>query len=200
MLDLYRFILSVFVVQGHLLAAGVPALAWQAVFSFYVLSGFLITGILLRSRPEDLGMTMGAVLRVFYIRRFLRIFPLYYGVLAICLVFGVGPIYDTWPWHVSYMSNMYYAWHGHGPPVADPYLHFWSLGVEEQFYLLWPLVALVAARRSLLVLLCACIVGSLAFRDLLLVEQPMVFLPHAPRLVPGSSRHTSPPQRNASAE
>ena len=131
---------------------------------FFVLSGFLITGILLRSRPSESGVTIKTALRVFYTRRVLRIFPLYYGVLAFCLLLGVGPIYETWPWHVSYLSNIYYAVHGHADALADPYLHFWSLSVEEQFYLLWPLVALVAPRRSLLILLYSCIIGSMAFR------------------------------------
>ncbi len=131
---------------------------------FFVLSGFLITGILLRSRPAEVGLSLGQVLRVFYARRILRIFPLYYGVLVLAVLFGVGPILDTWPWHFAYLSNWYYAWHGHGTPLADPYLHLWSLSVEEQFYLLWPLVALVAGRRTLGAILILTIVGSLAFR------------------------------------
>ena len=131
---------------------------------FFVLSGFLITGILLRNRPGDLGITMSAALKVFYTRRILRIFPLYYGVLGFSLLFGVGPIYSTWPWHVSYLSNIYYAWHGHPDAVTDPFLHLWSLSVEEQFYFLWPLIALVAPRRALLVILYSSIVGSVVFR------------------------------------
>ena len=131
---------------------------------FFVLSGFLITGILLRSRPADLGIPITAALKVFYIRRILRIFPLYYGVLGLSLLLAIGPIYSTWPWHFSYLSNIYYAWHGHGDAIADPFLHLWSLSVEEQFYLLWPFIALVLSRRSLLVFLCVCIVGSTAFR------------------------------------
>src|SRR5688572_12800478 len=59
---------------------------------FFVLSGFLITGILLRNRPDETGESLGGVLRAFYARRFLRIFPLYYLVLVVCVVFSVGPI------------------------------------------------------------------------------------------------------------
>lgn len=131
---------------------------------FFVLSGFLITGILLRSRPAVVGLPMGQVLRVFYARRFLRIFPLYYGVLALALIFSVGPIREDWPWHVSYLSNWLYAREGHGGILVDPFLHFWSLSVEEQFYLFWPLVALVAGRRALFVILLASILGSMICR------------------------------------
>jgi peptidoglycan/LPS O-acetylase OafA/YrhL len=131
---------------------------------FFVLSGFLITGILLRSRPADLGISMPAALKVFYIRRGLRIFPVYYAVLAFSLLVGVGPIYTTWPWHVPYLSNVYYAWHGHDTPLADPFLHLWSLSVEEQFYFLWPFIALVASRRVLFIMLCTAIVASMVFR------------------------------------
>lgn len=131
---------------------------------FFVLSGFLITGILLRSRPADVGLSLGEVLQVFYARRFLRIFPLFYGVLALALIFAVGPIRETWPWHVSYLSNWYYARHGHEDAITDPFLHLWSLSVEEQFYLLWPLVALVAGRRALWIILLATIAGSMLCR------------------------------------
>ncbi len=131
---------------------------------FFVLSGFLITGILLRTRPADSGVTLGQSLRVFYARRFLRIFPLFYGVLAVALLIGMGPIRETWPWHVSYLSNWYYARHGHEDAITDPFLHLWSLSVEEQFYLLWPLVALVAGRRALWVILLATIAGSMLSR------------------------------------
>jgi peptidoglycan/LPS O-acetylase OafA/YrhL len=131
---------------------------------FFVLSGFLITGILLRSRPADLGISLSGALRVFYVRRFLRIFPLYYAVLVLCVLLGVGTISETWPWLFSYLGNFYYWWHGHGDAVSDPFLHLWSLSVEEQFYLLWPLIALVASRRTLLVVLFGCIGGAAVFR------------------------------------
>jgi len=135
-----------------------------AVQLFFVLSGFLITGILLRSRPAESGLTMATALRVFYTRRTLRVFPIYYAVLAVTAIMGVGPIREIWPWHVAYLSNFYYAWVGHGPSVVDPFFHLWSLSVEEQFYLIWPLIALVASPRALLVILYGSIAGSMAFR------------------------------------
>jgi peptidoglycan/LPS O-acetylase OafA/YrhL len=131
---------------------------------FFVLSGFLITGILLRSRPADVGISLSAALRIFYIRRLLRIFPLYYTVLVLCVLFGVGSISETWPWLFSYLANFYYWWHPHGDAASDPFLHLWSLSVEEQFYLLWPLIALVASRRTLLLFLFVCVVAAAAFR------------------------------------
>ena len=131
---------------------------------FFVLSGFLITGILLRSRPSDLGISLWSALRIFYARRILRIFPIYYAVLAFSLLFAVGSIRETWPWHVAYLSNFYYATHVHGTAIADPYLHFWSLAVEEQFYLFWPLIALVLSRRALAIALYSFVAISIVFR------------------------------------
>lgn len=131
---------------------------------FFVLSGFLITGILLRTRPAETGISLATALKTFYARRVLRIFPLYYGVLAIALLFALGPIRQTWPWHAAYLSNFHYAWHAHAPAVVDPFLHFWSLAVEEQFYLVWPLVALLASQRALPVILLVSIVSAAIFR------------------------------------
>jgi peptidoglycan/LPS O-acetylase OafA/YrhL len=120
---------------------------------FFVLSGFLITGILLRSRSglDDGRTTAGVALRHFYIRRVLRIFPLYYFALAIAWYGKVSGAREGMLWHVGYLSNVHFflvnavhhgTWGGH---VG----HFWSLAVEEQFYLLWPWVILFARRRWL---------------------------------------------------
>ena len=131
---------------------------------FFVLSGFLITGILYDARNEPYYF------RNFYMRRVLRIFPLYYGVLA--LVFFVAPLISwlrgptldylverqAWAW--LYAINIYIAKNGEW---SFSYLdHFWSLAIEEHFYLFWPLVVFVLARRpraliavSLAIALCA---------------------------------------------
>jgi peptidoglycan/LPS O-acetylase OafA/YrhL len=116
---------------------------------FFVLSGFLITGILYDAHHKP------NYFRNFYMRRLLRIFPLYYGVLA--LVFFVAPLIpllrgptldylvDRQLWAWLYAVNIYIARDG---VWSFSYLdHFWSLAIEEHFYLFWPLVVLLLARR-----------------------------------------------------
>ena len=116
---------------------------------FFVLSGFLITGILYDARNKPYYF------RNFYMRRVLRIFPLYYGVLA--LVFFVAPLIpllrgstldylvDRQAWAWLYAVNVYIARDG---DWTFSYLdHFWSLAIEEHFYLFWPLVVFLLARR-----------------------------------------------------
>jgi peptidoglycan/LPS O-acetylase OafA/YrhL len=120
---------------------------------FFVLSGFLITGILLRTRiaAEASGSGRGVALRRFYIRRVLRIFPLYYLALGLAWLTRVDGARESIGWHAAYLSNVRFflqnavdqgKWGGH---VA----HLWSLAVEEQFYLLWPWVIFLAPRRWL---------------------------------------------------
>jgi peptidoglycan/LPS O-acetylase OafA/YrhL len=118
---------------------------------FFILSGFLITGILYDAQNGR----EPHYFRNFYMRRLLRIFPLYYGVLA--LVFFVAPLIpllrgptleylvDRQAWAWLYAVNIYIAMHGEW---SFSYLdHFWSLAIEEHFYLFWPLVVFVLARR-----------------------------------------------------
>lgn len=120
---------------------------------FFVLSGFLITGILLRSRARlDSGQTAaGVALRRFYIRRILRIFPLYYFALAIAWYWKVSGAREGMAWHVAYLSNLHFFLLNAAQPGewGGRLAHFWSLAVEEQFYLVWPWVILFARRRWL---------------------------------------------------
>jgi peptidoglycan/LPS O-acetylase OafA/YrhL len=116
---------------------------------FFILSGFLITGILYDSRDKP------HYFRNFFMRRVLRIFPLYYGVLA--LLFFVAPLIpllqgptldflaDRQGWAWLYAVNVYIA--KHGDWVFSYLDHFWSLAVEEHFYFFWPLVVFLLARH-----------------------------------------------------
>jgi peptidoglycan/LPS O-acetylase OafA/YrhL len=126
---------------------------------FFVLSGFLITGILYDSLQEQ------QFFRKFYMRRALRIFPLYYGVILLLLLL------TPWlriPWHGMQWSLMAYLQNTNiamplykfrpGPYISiDP---MWSLAVEEQFYLVWPMVIFFVRKRSSL--LAICLVGGIA--------------------------------------
>ena len=112
---------------------------------FFVLSGFLITSLLLHEQQ-----TTGAIsLTQFYVRRSLRIFPLYYAVLALLAAYfalskpsaqGLAFLSEL-PWHLAYASN----WVGLESMMAIT----WSLSTEEQFYLVWPPVLALLGARSL---------------------------------------------------
>jgi peptidoglycan/LPS O-acetylase OafA/YrhL len=126
---------------------------WAGVDLFFVLSGFLITRILLSTKESP------EYFRSFYTRRVLRIFPLYY--LAIFLFFflllplrhangaslEISSGEQIWYW--TYLVN----WHDSTEHLTRPLIHIWSLCVEEQFYLMWPL-AIWACRRKQIPLLC----------------------------------------------
>lgn len=135
----------------------VAGMGWIGVDLFFVLSGFLITGILYDSRETP------HYFRVFYGRRTVRIFPLYYGALVI--FFLAGPLVlahlhvptladmqsanaeQLFSW--AYLLNWYEGFKGWNA-VAHPLQHFWSLGIEEQFYLIWPFLVLKLVRRRLM--------------------------------------------------
>ncbi|MEO7963295.1 MAG: acyltransferase [Gemmatimonadaceae bacterium] len=130
---------------------GVALAGWSGVQLFFVLSGFLITGILIDDRDRA---GRAGYFRRFYIRRTLRIFPLYYAVLAIWLILiplsGIEPAlgvqaraHGAWYW--LYLSN----WVNPFGIGVDGLSHFWSLAVEEQFYLIWPLIVATLVRRRL---------------------------------------------------
>ena len=122
----------------------------NGVHLFFVLSGFLITRILLQSRRAmDAGFaTVGHSLRQFYTRRALRIFPLYYLVLIAAAALAFPGVRAGFWWHAAYLSNARYFYH-HGQ-FDGPASVFWTLSVEEQFYLLWPLAILLVPRRAMI--------------------------------------------------
>jgi peptidoglycan/LPS O-acetylase OafA/YrhL len=137
---------------------------WLGVDLFFALSGFLITGILLDSKDSQ------HFFRNFYGRRMLRIFPLYYGFLLFALLVFPGwlPIesaqnlHQNQGWFWLYLSNVYVALEGWQEPSHVG--HLWSLAVEEQFYLLWPMAVWALDRKWLLRLSVAIFAGALALR------------------------------------
>jgi peptidoglycan/LPS O-acetylase OafA/YrhL len=143
------------------------SIGWSGVDLFFVLSGFLITGILYDTRESS------NFFRVFYARRALRLFPLYF--FAVGLVLLVAALLHTamsWvaiPFYI-YGANIMLAVRG-GVPNFTPYfqcIHFWSLAVEEQFYSLWPLVVFFVRKRKTLMMICAGgMFGALVFRIVL---------------------------------
>lgn len=138
---------------------------WIGVDLFFILSGFLITGILLRTKSGK------HFFRNFYIGRMLRIFPLYYGFLVIVFIlipsfFPIGGAFSLFledrAWYWTYLVNIKYGIWGVSEYFA--FAHFWSLAIEEQFYLIWPAVVYLF-RRELLIAICVLIIiGGLVFR------------------------------------
>ena len=138
---------------------------------FFVLSGFLIGGILLdlkeKTRP---GFGLGAKLKTFYIRRALRIFPVYYLFIAILAVLLAvsgrsDPVAnDSFFWHLGYLTN-FRSFAVGMDRVREG--HFWSLAVEEHFYMLAPLVVLLVKPRTLVRLLAGVIVAVAVARAMI---------------------------------
>jgi peptidoglycan/LPS O-acetylase OafA/YrhL len=140
--------------------------------SFFALSGFLITGILLDTKGAENYFSF------FYLRRALRILPLYYGTLFV--VFVISPLLGRWgfphventttslqPWYWFYVANWL--------SIRDQLLgrvvsHFWSLAVEEQFYLVWPCVVFLTSRRTLALVCIALPLASEVIRIVLFLK------------------------------
>jgi peptidoglycan/LPS O-acetylase OafA/YrhL len=143
---------------------------WVGVDAFFVLSGFLITGILWRTRsvPGYFGN--------FYLRRALRIFPLYYLFLVVMVVLlpalevvsahHAEALQRGQAWYWTYTTNILIAKTGSWGATPLNTSHLWSLAIEEQFYLIWPLVVFLLSRRSLLALCATALVASLVVRTI----------------------------------
>jgi peptidoglycan/LPS O-acetylase OafA/YrhL len=141
--------------MARLFVTATHSLGWLGVNLFFVLSGFLITGILLdsRDRPD--------YFKRFYIRRALRILPLYYLVLLALYPLAhtgwLGSRQISWRFvalSAVYLSNVVDFF---GVPLQFAVL--WSLAVEEQFYIVWPAIVRVLSRRGVLIATLSIIVG-----------------------------------------
>lgn len=171
-LDSFRTFAVLTVIIGHWVTfpansfiTRVP-LGAVGVTMFFVLSGFLITSILLNSRETVIEQKAGisAVLKTFYIRRTLRIFPVYYLFILLLACFFPRVFYEypgSLYWCVFYISNIYTYIHSH---FIGYVAHIWSLAVEEQFYLLWPVVILFTPKKNLFAAITAFIVGAVMIK------------------------------------
>lgn len=141
---------------------------WSGVDLFFILSGFLIGNILLTNKHS------GSLFKTFYIRRFLRIIPVYYLLLIVFVILTFTSLYDTDAYIFSnplpvgayflLIQNFYMAVYNHfGPQALTP---TWSLCVEEQFYLIIPLLILVTNRKYVWILALAGILLAIVSRSL----------------------------------
>ncbi len=147
------------------------SMGWVGVQLFFVLSGFLITGILDDAR----GRT--GYFRVFYSRRALRILPLYYAVLIVYLVVFPRLALPAWAntqyvtvhqgWYWLFATNSLFASAAGWPRLTA---HFWTLAIEEQFYLVWPMLVWWLSRRNTMRLCQFILCGGFALRFILLKD------------------------------
>lgn len=146
-LDLLRFVAVLAVIASHWRPESWVddfQLGRLGVDLFFVISGFLISRILLVQKQQN--KHWWPKLKTFFIRRVLRIFPIYYTVVLIGYFFTGGHFQEAILWNLSYTSNFYML---QLDQFAGTMSHFWSLSVEEHFYLLWPLLILLSPRKRL---------------------------------------------------
>jgi peptidoglycan/LPS O-acetylase OafA/YrhL len=116
---------------------------------FFTLSAFLITSLLLKEHEE----TGGVSLRLFYIRRILRIWPIYFVVIALGIVLAHTVPGENLPWsyvaaYLLFAGNWIHAAHGSPKSIAAP---LWTVSIEEQFYLIWPVLAKKLSRHGMVI-------------------------------------------------
>lgn len=126
--------------------------------TFFVLSGFLITAILIGERGQDASRRSQAA--GFYWRRFVRLSPAMFAAVGILYILDVAQMRESWWVHLLYLSNFQIAHVGYWIPAG----HFWSLSVEEQFYLLWFPLVVLAPKRWLVPAIMLFIIGAPLYR------------------------------------
>ncbi len=163
-LDGLRAIAVLFVAFGHWFGtehfANEPLWPYLGVELFFVLSGYLITGILLDTRRKMAASDTHwrQPVLAFFARRLLRLVPALYLYLIVTTMLGLFDDADGLAWYFTYLGNYRMAALGYGPDGA---YHLWSLAVEEQFYLFVPFVVLLTRRMSVLRMFSILMSGSL---------------------------------------
>ena len=145
---------------------------WAGVWLFFVISGFAITSSLLAS--DRMSHPKPLLLRNFYARRCLRIWPLYFlcvaAVLIPAAIVGNSDVLAFWPWLGTFTYNYYYSiFHFWGPDIGNWswFGHLWTISVEEQFYLVFPFLFAFLSKRWLVAALWICIALGPTLRTLL---------------------------------
>ena len=142
---------------------------WAGVWLFFVISGFAITSSLLAS--DRMPHPKPLLLRNFYARRCLRIWPLYFLFVAAALIpaaiAGNSHVLAFWPWLVTFSFNYYYIFHYSFPENCCWFGHLWTISVEEQFYVVFPFLFAFLSKRWLVAALWICIALGPTLRTLL---------------------------------
>jgi peptidoglycan/LPS O-acetylase OafA/YrhL len=150
-LDGLRAIAMIAICWDHWRPVGWPRVFPFEVFLFFflVLTGYLITGSLLRERDRHEargGPWKLESLKTYQIRRGLRILAPYYAAIALAWLVWAPDVHAALPWYFLHVSNIHMAFLGYWPVGTN---HFWSLATQQQFYLIWPFVIWFLPRKGL---------------------------------------------------
>lgn len=170
-LDGYRAI-AVLMVMLHHSRWGIFSTGWIGVQFFFGLSGFLITRILLNQKHSP------DYFKTFYARRILRIFPAYYLIILIGIIYGLvlKTNINDWYWFAFYLQNFPLGSQQWSLNFPEAFNHTWSLAIEEQFYLFAPLIIrLLPTRKAMYVFLSLC-AASIFFKVGLFISQGSTIL------------------------
>ncbi len=156
-LDSVRGLAAIIILLYHLAPATFHN-GWSAVDCFFVLSSYLITSILLEYRDAP------GFFKNFYARRSLRIWPIYYLCLLTLVVANsvlhINESVAGLPYYLTYTQNIQLYWGEQPPDFIRAFSHSWTLALEEQYYILWPLVVYFCSSRWLIAISLAAAVGS----------------------------------------
>ena len=173
-LDGFRFFAIASVMIAHFLPVGIASrfpFGFGVLF-FFTLSSFLITRILLNSRNNEVDTFKSNIfsLKQFYIRRTLRIFPIYYLTIFLFYIINYQPVREIFISLITYTTNLQIAYN-HEIDTKS-FTHLWSLAIEEQFYLLFPFFIFGLKRKYIFIFLIAVVFIGLFGRMFLYLDNP----------------------------
>ena len=159
-IDGLRFFSFFAVLLFHLNINGFQ-LGWAGVSVFFVISGFLITTILLKTKERE------HYFKNFYIRRSLRIFPIYYALIIVFTILYLmrDKVFPSdFMYFMTYTQNVLWVFTDYQSDLSPFLAHTWSLAIEEQFYLLWPFIIFSFRNSNLIKVSLILILGAVLFR------------------------------------